>query len=81
MSERLFGRGPGHFELWQHWFSRQWRFRFVAGNGKTIAHSGESYHNRADAEAAIAALCQGVTSRIDVQVPRGHNLPPPREPL
>lgn len=31
----------------------QWRWRLKAKNGRTIAHSGESYHNRADALAMI----------------------------
>lgn len=34
-------------------FIGQWRFRIRAGNGRIIAHSGESYINYADALAAI----------------------------
>jgi len=30
-----------------------WRWRLVAANGKTIADSGESYHNKADCLAGI----------------------------
>ena len=31
----------------------QWRWRLRAANHRIIAESGESYHNRADCEAAI----------------------------
>jgi uncharacterized protein len=31
----------------------QWRWRLQAGNGRIIAHSGESYVNKADCLAAI----------------------------
>jgi hypothetical protein len=30
--------------------AKQWRWRFVAANGKTIAVSSESYHNLTDCE-------------------------------
>jgi uncharacterized protein len=33
--------------------SKQWRWRFVATNGKTIAVSSESYHNLTDCEQSI----------------------------
>jgi len=28
--------------------AEEWRWRFIASNGKIIADSGEGYHNRAD---------------------------------
>lgn len=31
----------------------QWRWRLKAANYRTIANSGEAYHNKADALAAI----------------------------
>ena len=31
----------------------QWRWRLVASNGRTIADSAESYHNKADCLAGI----------------------------
>lgn len=37
---------------------RQWRWRFVASNGRTIADSGEAYHNRTDCLAGIALVKQ-----------------------
>lgn len=36
--------------------SKQWRWRFVATNGKTIAVSSESYHNLFDCEHSIALV-------------------------
>lgn len=36
--------------------SRQWRWRLIAGNGRIIANSGESYHNEADCDHAIALV-------------------------
>jgi len=33
--------------------TKQWRWRLVAANGKTIADSGESYYNKADCLAGI----------------------------
>lgn len=37
-----------------------WRWRYVAGNNRTLADSGESYHNRSDCEKAIAILKRDV---------------------
>lgn len=34
----------------------QWRWRLIAGNGKTIAESGESYNNRSDAMEMIGKI-------------------------
>ncbi|OUM01767.1 YegP family protein [Variovorax sp. JS1663] len=34
----------------------QWRWRFVASNGRTIADSAESYHNLQDCEHGIALV-------------------------
>jgi uncharacterized protein YegP (UPF0339 family) len=33
--------------------SGQWRWRLLAANNKTIADSGEAYHNKADCQAGI----------------------------
>lgn len=33
--------------------TNQWRWKFVATNGKTIAVSSESYHNLNDCESAV----------------------------
>ena len=38
----------GRFEVYQSKEDAQWRWRFVTGNNKTIAHSGEGYHNYED---------------------------------
>jgi uncharacterized protein YegP (UPF0339 family) len=35
------------FELYRD-SQNQWRWRFVASNGRTIADSGEGYHNKQD---------------------------------
>lgn len=34
----------------------QWRWRYVASNGRTISDSGEGYFNRADALNGIAIM-------------------------
>lgn len=36
--------------------SSQWRWSFVASNGKTIAVSSESYHNLADCEHSVSLM-------------------------
>lgn len=33
--------------------NRQWRWRLVAANNRTIANAGEGYHNKADCLSAI----------------------------
>jgi uncharacterized protein len=37
-----------------------WRWRYIAGNNRTLADSGEGYANRADCESAIAILKRDV---------------------
>lgn len=34
----------------------QWRWRLIAGNGRVIATSGESYNNRSDAKSIISTI-------------------------
>lgn len=34
----------------------QWRWRLRAANGRNIAHSGESYRNKSDAQSAIGLV-------------------------
>jgi len=41
-----------YYNLYQD-VQRLWRWKYVASNGKTIAVSSESYHNKADAEYGI----------------------------
>ncbi|WP_444757721.1 YegP family protein [Pseudomonas sp. A014] len=38
--------------------AKEWRWKFVAKNSKTIAVSSESYHNLVDCEHAISLLKQ-----------------------
>jgi uncharacterized protein YegP (UPF0339 family) len=40
----------------------EWRWTFIAGNGRKIADSGEGYHNKADCLKAIALLRNHVAS-------------------
>jgi uncharacterized protein YegP (UPF0339 family) len=45
--------------------SSQWRWRFVATNGKTLATGAEGYHNLADCEHGIAFMqrdCPGAVT-------------------
>ncbi|MGO4640307.1 YegP family protein [Mesorhizobium sp. 2RAF45] len=41
-----------HYRLYKDRIN-QWRWRLIAANGKTLADSGESYWNKADAQHAI----------------------------
>ncbi|MGI2176002.1 YegP family protein [Shewanella frigidimarina] len=36
--------------------SKQWRWKFVAKNGKTISVSSESYHNLLDCEHSVSLM-------------------------
>jgi len=36
--------------------AKQWRWTLYAANNRKIANSGEGYHNKADAQAAIALV-------------------------
>lgn len=36
--------------------SEQWRWKFVAKNGKTISVSSESYHNLQDCEHSVSLM-------------------------
>jgi uncharacterized protein len=49
-----------YFEMYKD-ASGQWRWRLHAQNGRMIADSGESYHNKADCEHAIS-LVKGCAS-------------------
>lgn len=42
-----------YFEMYQQASNNQWRWRFVASNGKIIAMSSEAYHNKADCRHGI----------------------------
>lgn len=46
----------GRYEMRQHWLSRQWRWRFVASNGRVIAISSEGYWNRIECLQGITLL-------------------------
>jgi uncharacterized protein YegP (UPF0339 family) len=46
---------------------KQWRWRLVARNGRTIATSGESYNNRADVLSAIELIrAEAALARVDM---------------
>jgi uncharacterized protein YegP (UPF0339 family) len=42
----------------------QWRWRFVASNGRTIAVSSEAYHNEADCLHSIALVKGSSTAPV-----------------
>jgi len=42
----------------------QWRWRYVASNGRTIADSGEGYFNRADALSGIGLMKASYNSPV-----------------
>ncbi len=44
-----------HYEIYRG-SNLQWRWRFVAVNGRIIADSAESYHNKADCQHGIALM-------------------------
>lgn len=44
--------------------NRQWAWRYVAANGKTIADSGETYWNKQDALNGIAIMKQSYNSPV-----------------
>lgn len=44
-------------ELYRSGLRRQWRWRYVAHNGKIIAGSSESYHNKEDCINAAVLVC------------------------
>ena len=51
----------GYYDLYRD--SRlQWRWRYIASNGRIIADSAEGYVNRADAERGIAIMKASYTS-------------------
>lgn len=43
----------------------KWRFRIVAPNGRRVATSGESFHDRWNAERAIDDLLIGLGPAVD----------------
>lgn len=45
--------------------SNQYRWRYVASNGRTIADSGEGYHNKADCERGIAIMKQSANDKVE----------------
>jgi len=49
------------FEVYQDSVS-EWRWRLQANNNKTIADSGEGYHNKADCTHGIEIIQKGATS-------------------
>ena len=44
--------------------SAQWRWRYVASNGRTIADSAEGYYNRADALNGIQIMKNSSNSPV-----------------
>ncbi len=53
----------GHYKLYQDTRS-QWRWRYVAANGRTIADSAEGYYNRQDAINGIAIMKASYNSPV-----------------
>ena len=51
----------GYYELYRD-ARLQWRWRYIASNGRIIADSAEGYVNRADAERGIAIMKASYTS-------------------
>lgn len=47
---------PITITVYRQRFSRQWRWRAVAPNGRKLANGGEAYKNASDAISAIRAL-------------------------
>lgn len=45
---------------------RRWRWRLRAANGRKVAHSGEDYHNRADAVSAVV-LVKGTDAQTPIK--------------
>lgn len=52
-----------HYKLYKD-RAYQWRWRYVAANGRTIADSGEGYYNRQDALNGIAIMKASYNSPI-----------------
>jgi uncharacterized protein len=47
--------GVAYFKIYKD-VAGQYRWRFVASNGKKIAESSESYHHKADCEHSISLV-------------------------
>jgi uncharacterized protein len=52
-----------HYEIYRD-TAGQYRWRYVASNGKTIADSGESYFNKSDCEHGIAIMKASANSPV-----------------
>jgi len=50
------GKPMGKYIIYQHWFTRQWRWKFKSSNGNIIAVSSESYINRTDCISSIKLM-------------------------
>lgn len=53
----------GHYKLYVAQ-NRQWAWRYVSSNGRTIADSGETYHNKQDAINGIAIMKASTNSVV-----------------
>jgi uncharacterized protein YegP (UPF0339 family) len=45
----------------------KWRWRLIAANGRRVATSGESFHDRWNAERALSDLLLGVAPLVDAE--------------
>lgn len=52
-----------HYEKYRD-TNNQWRWRLIATNGRTIANSGEGYHNQADCDSAILLVKGSTTAPV-----------------
>lgn len=53
----------GHYKLYRDRLN-QWRWRYVAANGRTIADSGEGYYRREDAMNGIQIMKASYNSPV-----------------
>ena len=49
---------------------QQWRWRLVAGNGRTIANGGEAFHNEADCLQSMGLVASTTTTTQIRKVPQ-----------
>jgi uncharacterized protein YegP (UPF0339 family) len=63
-------RGP-HFQVYRTHnlaLGEQWHWRFVAGNGQTMADGAEGYANRSNAMRAVDRLVNLIAGEIPVPI-------------
>jgi uncharacterized protein YegP (UPF0339 family) len=54
---------PSHVEYYKD-LNNQWRWRAIATNGKTVADSGEGYHNLEDCKVGYLSA---ITTKVEEQ--------------